>query len=297
MSEWTSTARRRELGAALRRLRERCGISGQEMAARLQWTPSVLSRMENGKRPVTAMEVVKYTSVCGVFGAEQDALIRLADEPDDYRLKCHEGKIPDELRALMFHEQTASKIEVLEPIYLPGLLQTHDYIRALLKVNRHIDPADIDNLVLLRLARREALTRIDPAQSEFFVHENAMRMLVGSAKIMTEQMLHLLFVSGRPQCSIRVIPRSSHADGAVIGSFHIFSYRDGAPIIYVEHQTTSEFLENSKDLDAYRATLERVASVALSEPESRSFIVELASDFERQGVPTDGSAGDELAQE
>lgn len=261
----------------------------------MHWTPSVLSRLENGKRPVTAIEVIKYTSVCGVLGPEQDALVKMADEPDDYRLKQHDGKIPDELRALMFHESTANKIEILEPIYIPGIMQTEDYIRALFKIEGLLDPAFIDSRVKIRLARRDVLTRVNPAQCEVFVHENALRMLVGGPKVMNDQLLHLLFVGDRPQCSIRVISRSTEAYGAANGSFHIFSYPDGAPVICVQHQTTSAFLESPHDLRDYRATLKRVARVALTEPESRRFIADLASEFDRQqGVP---QHGEELAQE
>ncbi len=131
MSDLVSTARRRELGAELRRLREQQGINGQDMAARLQWTPTMISRVETGKRVVSQLEVLKYTTVCGLDADEQTLLLDLAVEPDDYRIKCHAGKLPDELRTLMFHESTATTIESFESIYIPGLTQTEDYARAL----------------------------------------------------------------------------------------------------------------------------------------------------------------------
>src|SRR5215470_2780044 len=98
MTEMMSTARRRELGAAMRLHRQRRGLSGLDMAERLEWTPTMLSRAETGKRPVSKLEVLKYTTLCGVNAATQQKLLKLAEEPDDYRIKPHDG-LPDELQA------------------------------------------------------------------------------------------------------------------------------------------------------------------------------------------------------
>jgi Domain of unknown function (DUF5753) len=127
------------------------------------------------------------------------------------------------------------------------------------------------------------------------VHENALRLQVGGTEVMHEQMLHLLFASGRPQCAIRVVPASAGPYGMVSGSFHIFGYPDGRPVVYVEHPTTSEFLESAKELVSYSAILNRVASVALTEAHSREFIAWMASEYEQQGA-TPHVEG-ELAQE
>jgi hypothetical protein len=64
-----------------------------------------------------------------------------------------------------------------------------------------------------------------------------------------------------------------------LGSFHIFGYPEGAPVVHVEHLTTSEFLESSQELRAYRATLKRLADVALDQAQSREFISRLASAY------------------
>jgi hypothetical protein len=202
--------------------------------------------------------------------------------------------IPDELRTLIFHEQTANSIEIYEPIFVPGLMQTEDYIRALFDETGLLAPADIDGRVGIRLARRSILTRIYPTQCAFYVHENALRMPVGDPQVMHEQMLHLLFQGSRPQCSVRVVPISAGGRGAAMGSFHIFSYAEGAPVVYLEHETTSDFLESREDLDIYRASLKRVADAALDEAQSRDLIGRIASDYE-QGAARDATGG--LAQE
>lgn len=283
MSELVSTARRRELGTELRRIRERCGITGQDMAARLGWLPSMVSRVETGKRTATPVEVATYTALCDVAGDELAELLALAVEPDAYRMKRH-GQLVDNLATLIFHEQTANRIESYQPIYIPGVTQTENYMRAVFIESGIISPAAIDSSIRARLSRRDILTRIYPAQCAFYVHENALRAPVGGPQVMHEQMLHLLFQGDRPQCSIRVVPAAAGVRGMAAGSFQIFGYSEGQSVVSVEHQTTSEFLESREELASYRAVLKRVASVALDEAGSREMIALVASDYERQGV-------------
>jgi transcriptional regulator with XRE-family HTH domain len=296
MSELTSTARRRELGAELRRLRERLGLKGQDMAARLEWTPCQLSRVETGKRSMDPLEIIRYAALCGLNKSELADLLALAREPDDYRIKRHDGKLPDALRTLIFHESTASAIDIYETIYIPGITQTEDYMRALFVAGGEVDPVDLEKYVQIRLARRHVLTRLNPAHCTLYIHENALRMPVGDPWIMHEQMLHLLFVGSRPQCSIRVVPVSGGPKGVAAAAFWIFRYPEGAPVIYLRHQTTSDFLEDPGELRAYQKTLNLVASVALTDAESREFIAWMASEYEQQGAAQNGS-GPGVAQE
>jgi transcriptional regulator with XRE-family HTH domain len=283
MTDFTSTARRRELGAELRQLREQRGYNGLDMANRLSWTTTMLSRAETGKRGMSQLEVATYTAMCGVAGARLNELLDLAAEPDDYRIKPHAGHIPDELKTLIFHETTANEIVSFQSIFIPGITQTEDYARALFQ-EIGIDPSAIEDGVRNRMSRRHVITRWNPAQCTFYVHEQVLRVPVGGPQVMYEQMLHLLFIDTRPQCSIRVVPLSAAARGLSASSFQIFGYGEGSPVVYAEHETTSEFLGSPGDLTGYRSVINRVATVALDEAQSRAFISGMASDYERQGA-------------
>lgn len=253
----------------------------------------MVSRVESGKRTTTKIEIANYTAVCGVVGAEQQEFLDLVVEPDDYRIKAHPGQIPDELRTLIFHESTAETIESFQPVFIPGILQTEDYARALFYDLGFDDPMVVENGIRNRLARRIVLTRNDPAQCTFLVHEHALRGMVGSSKIMNDQMLHLVFASGRPQCSIRVIPASLGARGNTLSSFQIFGYAEDSPVVYLEQETTSTFLESRADLATYRRTAQRLANVALSDAQSREFFTRMASEYEGQGAPNGGGLAEE----
>jgi transcriptional regulator with XRE-family HTH domain len=297
MTDLTSTARRRELGAELRRIRQQHGYNGMDMAERLDWTPSMLSRAETGKRLMSQLEVATYTAMCGVGGKRLDELLGLADEPDDYRLKSHAGQIPDELKTLIFHETTATEIASFQSTFIPGVMQTEDYARALFREGGLEEPVRIEECVRIRMIRRDILTKINPPQCTFHVHENALRAPVGGPQVMSEQMLQMLFLGTRPQCSIRVIPVSAGARGMSAGSFQIFGYPEGPSVVSLQHETTSEFLEDRKDLLGYRTVLKRLASVALDDAQSREFISRMASDYERQGAAEHADSPAGMAKE
>lgn len=284
MTTFPSTGRLRELGARLRGIREDQGHTGQDMARLLNWTSSTVSRAETGKRQMSALEVVLYLGVCGATGEVLQESLALVDERDDYRLKVHPDQVPDELRTLIFAESTATAIECYQPLFIPGLAQTAEYARAVFRGFGRFDSAGTDLRVDVRMARKDVLTRINPALCTFFVHENVFRTMVGNPQVMYEQMLQLLFATSRPQCSIRVVPASTGSVGLANGSFSIFRYVDDSPVVYMEHEFTSEFLEDREVLLASQDVLARVANVALSDAESRAFFVAMASEYETQGA-------------
>jgi hypothetical protein len=104
---------------------------------------------------------------------------------------------------------------------------------------------------------------------------------------MSEQILHLLFLGNRPECAIRVVPSAAGSRGLAAGSFQIFGFKEDPPLVCLQHETTSEFLETDAEVARYRRVLKRVATVALDGPDSREFLAEVASDYERQGDARD----------
>jgi transcriptional regulator with XRE-family HTH domain len=277
------------VGAALKRIRQERGLPAYRLAEQLDWTPSHISRSEAGKRRVTDVDAGYYLGMCGAPRGEVQEVLKVVNEPDEYRLRLHEGQPADRLRSLIFLESTASEIFTVEPIYIPGLLQTPDYARALFEGGRRANPSEIEENVRSRMSRHVVLDQSKPPKCVFYVHENALRMPVGGSGVMSEQLLHLLFLGDRTHCAIRVIPVSAGVPGMTVGSFHIFRFKDDPPVVYVQHETTSEFLENDYEMDSYRDILNRVASVALDGAQSRQWLAMTASSYEREGDAQHGS--------
>ena len=295
MSELQTTGRRREVGAALKRIRQERGWAAYRLAERLDWTPSHISRSEAGKRKVTDVDAGYYLGMCGTPRAEVQEVLKVVNEPDDYRLQLHQGRIPDEMRTLIFHETTATEIFTVEPNYMPGLLQTADYARALFQEGGLEDPTRIEACVLTRINRSVVLDKPKPPRCWFYVHENALRMPVGGPRVMNEQLLNLLFLGDRTHCAIRVIPQSAGSRGMTLGSFHIFRYKEDPSLVCVQHETTTEFLETEDEVESYQGIVNRVANVALDGAQSRSLLAAMASGYERQEEARHGTEG--LAKE
>lgn len=293
MIEAISTARYREIGAELRRIRKDAGFQAQQLSTMLGWQPSTLSRIETGKRSVSDVEVATFVASCGVVGAELNRLVELSREPDiGYRVKPHRGQVSDELKTLIFHEETAKLIHSYEPIYIPGLTQTAEYARALFWESGAEDIDVVDLWVTARIRRQRLLRRHDGPQVFFYVHENALRTPVGSHRIMQEQMLNLLFLGTQSNVAVRVVPTSAGGRGLASGTFRLFRYADSGPVVGLQHETATEFLERPSDIAAFEKTLDRVATVALTDVQSREFLADLASDYERRGDGDDGGQPD-----
>jgi transcriptional regulator with XRE-family HTH domain len=289
MAEDKVTAHGRELGAELRRRRERAGYNGQEMARRLGWSTTQVSRVEVGARVITQSDVAIYLSSCGVPRDEMGPILELAREAGrDHRFKSHGEKLPDELQTVIFHETTAVSIESYEPIFVPGLLQTEEYIRALLRENGMYDDDSIEFRVGARMARQRLLKRVEPPRCTFYVHENVMHTIIGSRRIMHEQLLQLVFLGSWQHCAVRVLPVAAGARGLAYSSFQLMSYAESDPVIYSEHEAVSLFLDRAVHVDHYREVLNRLDAVALGEGESRRLLADLANEFDRAEEGHDG---------
>jgi transcriptional regulator with XRE-family HTH domain len=298
MSEIQTTGRRREVGAELKRIRTQTNQPAYKVAERLGWTPSHISRSEAGKRRVTDVDAGHYLGICDAPDDELQRLLKIVNEPDDYRLQRHDGGIPDQLRTLIFFESTADQIRSFEPVYLPGITQTADYAQALFEESGFADPAQIEVGVRARTSRCAVFTKPKPPRCWYYIHENALRMPIGSPRVMNEQLLHLLFLGDNPACAIRVVPASAGGRGVICGGFQIYDYKEDPPLVSVHHSTTSEFLETDEEVAFYRSSLNRVATVALDGAQSRQWLAQLASDYERQGAAWDDTRGPgRLAQE
>lgn len=286
-----STARGRELGAELRKRRKAAGWQTQELADKLGWSAAKVSRMETGVRGQSEVDVAVYLTFCKVLREELNELLDLARETDKGRwLRPHGERLPDELRTLIFHENTAASIHSYEPLLIPGLLQTEAYTRALFTWAGLMPRDMIETRVRARLDRQGLLRRSNSPLCFFFIHENALRSAVGSSNIMNEQLLQLVFLTSQSQCQIRVVPTKAGPHGGFSGAFQVMRFHEHRPVVCLENITTSLFVESPEDVDAYRRILARLAEIALDEGQSRDFLASLANDHDQPEEADDDRA-------
>ncbi|WP_018684388.1 helix-turn-helix domain-containing protein [Actinokineospora enzanensis] len=281
---YKATVRRRELGLELREVRDKFGISMCELARRLGWEASKLSRIENGKLPCSEVEAAIILAYCKVTGRRLDEILRLCAGDADGTWVRENGCLPDQLRTLILHETIAETIYEVELNRVPGLLQTEDYARAVITGPGLVPFSLIEGRVQARMERQTLIRRENPPRVIFYIHEQALHLPVADDKAMHEQMLQLLFLGARPGCDIRIIPRSAGAHAALDCPFRLMQYSDAQPVVSLETQNRTLFLESATDIATYRLILGRLADAALSREQSRSVLADIASVYERAGA-------------
>lgn len=279
-----TTTRSRQLGAELKRVRERTDYSARDLARALGWSESKVSRMESGERGASEVAVATYLAYFRVVGPEMDRLLAMCRD-----IWAKDWLLPQELRTLTTHETTATLINQYEPLVVPGLLQTESYATALFRLAGRVPEDSIEPRVRARLERQNLLRREFGVEINFFVPEQVFRTPVGSARVMNEQLLHIVLVSARPWCRVRIVPPAFPL--GVLGSpFQLMDYRNHHPVAYVENQTHSLFLEAPGDIRTYRAVLKKLKEVTLDEGQSRELLASLANDYDIPGEAPDGVA-------
>jgi transcriptional regulator with XRE-family HTH domain len=277
-----SSARRRELGNELKFVREQARLSGHELARILDWAPSKVSRYEGGQRTPSELDVAVFVTSCGVKREELERLLKLSREADaTYWVRPYNEQLPDELRSLMLQESSATAIRSYEPLVIPGLLQTEGYARAIFEWAARNDKEGIELLVNARISRQSLLRRRMPPQCTFYIHEHALRSVLGDAQVMHEQIMFLVFSASLPHCSIRVLPESTGTYGLLGGPFLLMDYSGYPPAAYAETYTAGLFIEDAQDVATYRGILERLDRDALNGGQSVEWLAELASDYDR----------------
>ncbi|MEU8925040.1 helix-turn-helix transcriptional regulator [Kitasatospora sp. NPDC048545] len=282
----TPTVRRRMLGAELRRIREGLNLRVDDVAARLGWHQSKVSRLENGRHGVKANEVGILLDVYEVTDPQtREALATLARE-GKRRVwwQPYSDVISQRYASFISFEAEAVSIRNFESSLVPGLLQTADYARAVIRGLRPEATSEVINaLVDVRLARQNAaLRREDPLKLWAIVDEAALRRVVGSKTVMAKQLQQLVAASKEPNVTLQVVPFEAGAHAGVLGSFVIleFPVRNDLDVVYTEAMTSSLYLERDDDVTAHDQAFDRLRAAALDAGPSRRLVAQIAKELE-----------------
>jgi plasmid maintenance system antidote protein VapI len=280
MQDREPTIRNRALGEGLRQAMKHAGLTGEQAARQLGWSPSLVSRLLSGKRNATESQVVEFLDMCRVTGTERDRLLELCHEKQAPGWwQRHGSRLPEQLILLIGHESKAVAISDFQSTVVPGLLQTGDYARALIKEAGTVPAEEIDGRVAARLGRQSLFSRERPAHFTFYLHEFVLRLPVGGPAVMFEQVDHLLRMSLRPYLTMQVIPAAQGAHAAMAGAFTLMEFADFKPVVYLESEASCLFLNKPEEIEAYQRILGTLAKTALDEEESRELIATLAAEL------------------
>jgi transcriptional regulator with XRE-family HTH domain len=269
------TERQRRLGAELRKMRERAGLSLGEAATLHRVDKTTISNTESARFGVSPDRVrVWAANYKCPDQAYVDALADMSRERGPYWWDDYRDKLAPVALDLAEMEHHAVGLRNAQVTHMPGLLQREDYARAVFdEAVPTLTPADLDRKVEFRMRRREVLDRPEPPACTFLIHEAALRIRFGGAQVMRSQLEHLLKQSDRPNVTVRVVP---FVVGGIPSAGSSALYACGLvhqlDTVQLDTPTASTFLHAETDLENYRAVLHRMEQRALGPDETRDFI-------------------------
>lgn len=277
------TVRRKRLGIELRRLREQASLTCEEVGQRLDCSGTRISRIETGKISVRPGDVRELLEVYGITGREADALAQLAREARHKGWWHTYGQVlPTWFEAYVGLESAATRFRDFQSMVVPGLLQTEDYARAVLRASPSPgSPEDIDRLVALRMQRQATLASDSPPDLWVVLSENVIRVHVGGPAVMRGQLRRLIDIAGRSNVTLQVLPFTTAAHVHPISPFTILEFPDaGDPtVVYTEHLTGSLFLENPAEISRYTVVFDHLRAEALGTAPSVDLMARVAAEL------------------
>jgi transcriptional regulator with XRE-family HTH domain len=253
------------LGARLRRLREAADVSPEDAAQAIRASRSKISRLEHGRTGFKARDVADLLTLYEVSDDERATMLALAEHANAGSWwQEYADVVPGWLEHYLDLERAASLIRTYEVAYIPGLLQTADYARAVQRSVHHEAPeAEVERRVELRLRRQQVLHRDDPVRLWAVIDESALRRQVGGTAVMQVQIAHLIEVSRLSHVNIQVLPLSAggHPAGGGVTMLR-FSEADLPDVVYLEQMLTAVYLSRPGDSACYRDVLDRLATQA-----------------------------------
>jgi transcriptional regulator with XRE-family HTH domain len=255
------TVRRMLVGAQLRRLRTEMGLSREEAGETIRASEWKIHRLENGQVGFKERDIIDLLRLYEVTDPDEVAafllLTREANTPGWWQ---HYGDVlPRWFRTYVDLESAATLIRTYEGQFIPGLLQTDDYIRAVIGgAQLEESSEEMGRRVRLRMARQTLLTREHPPRLWAVVDEAALRRPVGGPEVMRGQLERLIDASKLPNVTLQVLPFAVGAHSGMPGAFSILRFADPElpDVVYLEHLTNAVYLDKRDEVERYLDVME-----------------------------------------
>jgi transcriptional regulator with XRE-family HTH domain len=266
------TVRRRELGTLLKQLRIQRGWTAEQVGEWLRFSPSKMSRLETGHRGANARDV---NALCDLYGADDEQRRRLLELASEGKQRAWWQPLGLPYSRYVGLESDAVSISDFGLGFIPGLLQTADYARAIVRVvSPDMAPEVVEQRVQGRMARQQLLDRENPPRFEAVVDESVLHRAVGSGAVMRVQLQRLLELSERPNFTLRVIPYEAGALPAGNNKFIIlrFASAEVKDVVFIEGLTRELYLDDPDEVETYNTTFRTLVQLAASTDETRAII-------------------------
>jgi len=261
-------------------LREAKGISREEAGHLIRGSESKISRMELGRVSFKERDVADLLTLYGVEDEEARAsvmeLVLKANEPGWWHR--YNDLLPSWFQAYVGLEEAASRIRTYEVQFIPGLLQTKEYARAVITAGAAgLSSHEISRRVDLRMERQRVLEREGGPFFWAVIDEAALRRPIGGVDVMRSQLEHLLEVMRQPNITIQVMPFAFGGHSAEGGAFSILRFQDPElpDVVYVEQLASALYLDKREDVDRYSEVMERLCAVSTTPEETVEILTKI----------------------
>ena len=275
------TVRSRRLALELRQFREQAGLTGEQVAEDMGWSVAKVYRLEGDKVRILVRDVGRLLRLYKIGGAQAEAVLELARQA---RVKDwwhqYSGAIPEWFQFYVGLEAAVSAMHGYDSELVPGLLQTEQYVRAIMSTAPVRDDNDeTERQITVRMERQKRLTAADAPFLWAVLNEGVIRRTVGGTQVMRTQLRHLADMSTLGNVTVQVLTFDAGAHSAMHGAFKVMRFPEPVDpdVVYVEAQTGALYLEKPEDVARYSLIFDYLRAQALSPEASRDLMTQLAS--------------------
>ncbi|MBE1535655.1 transcriptional regulator with XRE-family HTH domain [Actinomadura algeriensis] len=272
------------LGAQLRRLREECGISTEQAGYEIRGSHSKISRMELGRVGFKTRDVSDLLTLYGVTdSAERAQMLELAKEANTPGWWHRYGDVlPNWFEAYLGLEEAASLLRSYELQFVPGLLQTEDYARAVVRLGfPDASEEELERRVWVRTTRQQRFTSPNAPTLWAVVDEAVVRRPLGGRGVMRRQLEHLMEMSELPNVTLQIVPFGAGGHAAAGGPFTILRFAEPglSDVVYLEQLTSALYLDKPTDVDTYMRAMNNLCITAARPDDTGGLLRDLLNDL------------------
>lgn len=265
-------------GFELRRYREGAGLTQKQLGDIVNYTGSLVGQIETARKLPTPAFSERADAALGTGGL----LSRLVE-------LVMRSQLPAWFQQVAELEARAVGISTFQTHMIHGLLQTKDYVRAVLGA---LDQTDLDDRTAVRLARQRIFEKGEPPVLWAILGEAALHQEIGGRQVMRGQLAHLLSFEGNPRINVQVLPFEAGAHAGLTGSFNLYRFERDPDIVYMEGYGSGHPTANPDTVKDCSLRYDHLQAAALSLKDSAELIRRVME--ERYGEQRDGD-GDPVA--
>jgi transcriptional regulator with XRE-family HTH domain len=270
------TVRRIMLGARLRRLREAAEITRAEAGYTIRSSESKISRLELGRVGFKTRDVIDLLTLYGVNDPDKrDAfleMVKRCNEPGWWHR--YTDLVADWFQDYLGLEESASRIQTWEQQFVPGLMQTEDYAKAIATYGwSPLANQSVQGQVSVRMRRQALLARPDAPKLWAVIDESVLHRPIGGRQVMLGQIEHLLELTRRPNVTLQAVPYQ-FSGYAAEGSFTMLRFAEPElpDVVYLEHLSGALYLDKRSDTELYNRVFDRLTVDAHTPDHTRQLL-------------------------